>query len=306
MNIKLGSFHIKPYWGKVSQGSSFTRATNVKEYGFSLLYDNPERDMSFGLLYGKKNNNAFNDTIKHAVPGSTLSLGQTDVKITDIYFKKAFGKIDFAVEVPLMGGDIGHVYAADTVARYKAKAFLFESNFKATDSWNFGLDGGQVSGDSGVQSSFDAMYLNPNYQIANILFRYNLRAISGANSTSNVYDSYITNAKYFKLRAEYLGEKWSWSTALIKAWASETATAGSPAFDHETNTQIASSATSQDDDMGMEVDLGFNFKWNDEINIGGEFGYLFAGDYYSYTNSTAVTNSADNSMVLQIKAGISF
>lgn len=308
MNIKLGSFHIKPYWGKISQGGtalSFTRATNSKEYGFSLLYDNPERDMSFGLLYGKKIANAFNDDDKGP---AGINLGQTDVKITDIYFSKSFGMVDFAVEVPLMGGEIGNVYSASSQVKYKAKAFLFESNLRLSDSWKFGFDAGQVSGDAGTQSSFDAMYLNPNYQIANILFRYNLSAISTGNTgNANVYDSYITNSTYFKVRADYIGERWSWNAAVIKAVANETADIGAPFYVHETNTLVTTGAnTTQSDDMGMEIDLGFNYKWNDEINVGGNFGYLMAGDYYSFTNSTGVVNSADNSMLLQINTGISF
>jgi hypothetical protein len=309
MNIKLGSFHIKPYWGKISQGNgataSFTRATNAKEYGFSLLYDNPERDMSFGLLYGKKIANAFNND-DTGPTGNTL--GQTDVKITDIYFSKTFGMIDFAVEVPLMGGEIGNVYTGTAQVKYKAKAFLFESNLRLTDSWKFGFDAGQVSGDAGTQSSFDAMYLNPNYQVANILYRYNLSAISRADGTNgNVYDSYITNSTYFKVRADYIGERWSWNAAVIKAVANETADTGQPFYVHETNTYVSSGAsTTQSDDLGLEIDLGFKYKWNDEIHIGGNFGYLMAGDYYSFTNSTGVVNSADNSMLMQINTGISF
>ncbi|MCO4794048.1 MAG: hypothetical protein KC493_10065 [Bacteriovoracaceae bacterium] len=307
MNIKLGSFHIKPYWGKVSQGSSFTRATNTKEYGFSLLYDNPERDMSFGLLYGKKVSNAFSNVEDTPNGSSSTTLGETNVKVTDIYFQKSFGPLDFALEIPLMGGEVGNVYSGTSVVKYKAKAILFESNFKATDSWKMGFDAGQVGGDAGTQSSFDAMYLNPNYQIANILFRYNLNAVSTGNSTSkNIYDSYITNTTYFKLRTEYVGEKWSWNAAIIKAIANETADAGAAAYDHETNTLITSSATTQSDDLGMEIDLGFKYKWNDEIHVGGNFGYLMAGDYFSYTNSTSVVNSADNSMVIQFNTGVSF
>lgn len=304
VKIKLGNFKIEPYWTRVNNGNTLTKGTRVKDYGISLVYDSVERDMAFGVLYNKKqttaNSEGYTTTVNNtANPPS--SLGATDVKMTDIYFRKSFGNLDFALEIPLLSGEIGNVYGANT--SYKAQAIVFESKFEASNSWSFGLKAGKVNGDDGNQSSFDAMYLNPNYQVANILFRYNLRGISDSTNY-NVYDSYINNATYARLSAHYMTEKWRWNFAWIYAMADQTATAGRPAYNHLRN-ETFNPSFSQADDLGMEFDTGFEYKWNSEITIGGDFGYLLTGDYFGYTNQ-AVEAEVKNSYLLQLKAAITF
>ncbi len=307
VRIKLGNFTIEPYWTRVNNGSSLTKGTRVKDYGVSLVYDSIERDMAFGILYNKKqttrDSSGYTTTVDNAsdVNSTATSLGATDVKMTDIYFSKSFGKLDLALEVPILSGEIGNVFG--NLTSYKAQAIVFESNFKASNSWTFGIDAGKVNGDDGDRSSFDAMYLNPNYQVANILFRYNLRGIADSG-TYNVYDSYINNASYARLRAEYTTEKWRWNFAWIYATADQVATAGRSAYNHLRNETFTASY-SQEDDLGMEFDTGFEYRWNSEITIGGDFGYLLTGDYFGYTN-TATKNEVDNSYLLQLKAAITF
>ena len=302
VKIKLGNFKIEPYWTRVNNGSSLTKGTRVKDYGVSLIYDSVERDLAFGILYNKKqttgSSSGYQTTVNQATTGS---LGATDVKMTDIYFRKSFGNFDLGVEVPILSGEIGNVFNANTP--YKAQAVVVEANFKASNSWSFDLKAGKVNGDDGGQSSFDAMYLNPNYQVANILFRYNLRGIADS-SNYNVYDSYINNATYARLGARYSTEKWRWDLAWIYAKADQTAKAGAATYNHLRNETFTASFD-QKDDLGMEFDTGFEYKWNSEITIGGQFGYLLTGDYFGYTN-TATENPVDNSYLLQLRAAVTF
>lgn len=312
MKVKIGSFYIHPFWSKVAQGNSLTRATDIKNWGVSLLYDNPERDLTFGLLYSLKESNAFNGSIQTDInnPGTTSNVGAADMKMTNIYFKKVLGDFDVAMEIPLITGEIGNLYGIGKT-NYKANAFIVESNYKVSDGWTFGFDGGKVSGDTGNTGSFEAMFLNPNYQVANILFRYNMRAVKCASSTSgcgnlSIYDSYITNSTYYKVRANYKGETWDWDFGAIMASAEETASIGKAAYNHEANHRIASSVTTQDSNMGIELDINFRYKWNSEVSVGGGVGYLMTGDYFLYTNNTTVTNTAANVLALQFNAGVSF
>ena len=313
MKIKLGNFRITPFWAKISSADSLTRATRVREHGFSFYYDNIEQDIAFGLLYSKKSNGSFNQSItagRASDPGTIpptppAPLGYTDVKLVDLYFKKTFGNFSFAVELPLLAGRLGDIYQGQGNTNYKARAFILESVMKMGVSWKVGIDWGKVSGDSGNTTSFDAMYLHPNYQIANILFRYNRRAVANPN-TINVYDSYITNAMYFKFHSEYASNKWNFRSALIIANADEVAKASSGvAFNHLTNKTFIPTVD-QKDDLGFEIDLDLDYHWNTETTIGTSFGYLFSGDYFAYTNDPALSNQAENSFIFQLKTSVKF
>ena len=303
MKVRLGNFTINPYWGKVAHGGTLTDGTRVKDYGASLIYDNLERDLGFGILYGKKKNSSLNDTIDSEISGTATALGKTDVKVTDLYFKKGFGKFSFQLEVPLISGDIGNAYGNDRNAKYNAKAIIFETKFDLSDSVTIGLNGGKVDGDGGTSSSYEAMYLNPNYKIANLLFAYNLNAINGASSS--LYNSYVTNVTYLKLFANFKSSKWNWTPAFIWARANEVAKKGVMFHDHMRNRQVMAQDT-QSDDLGMEIDLNFTYDWNDALQIGGKSAYLLTGDYFAFTNDPVNKNKADNSYLLQLNAIVHF
>ncbi|MDD0854769.1 hypothetical protein HBN50_16790 [Halobacteriovorax sp. GB3] len=299
--IKIGNFFISPYWAKISSDGSLTRSHRVKETGISLFYDNVDNDIAFGVLYAKKKNS---NNGKVADEAGSQAFGETNVKITDLYFKKTFDKLKFEVEVPIMSGELGDVYGNSDNVKYKAQAILFSSSYQANDSWSFGFDAGKVSGQSATQSSFEAMYLNPNFQIANLLFRYNMRAVS--DESYSLYDSYVTNTMYGKLRGQYKTNKWTWDAALIYAKAEEVAQANAGFYNHEGRAWVGTANVDQKDDLGMEVDLGFTYDWNEAVAIGGQAAYLFAGDYWAFTNDASNVNEANNSYLLQLNASIKF
>lgn len=300
--FKFNNFMVTPFWTQ-SSNTGLTRSTDSKEIGSSFLYDNKEKDIAFGLYYSIKSNNGLNTYYKSTISGTSVNLGSTDVKVTDIYFKKIFGKFNFAVEVPMLSGELGHVVNSTTNTSYNAKAVLFQSNYEYSDAWTFGLDAGDVSGHDGTNAKYGAMYLNPNYQIANILFKYNLNAFS-STSSEGVFDSYITNTQYFKLRATYGSEKWILDFAFITAKAKEVAKTGAQAYNHTKNKLFTANA-SQNDSLGSELDFNAKYKWNKDISVNTGLGYLMTGDYYAFTN-TATPNKAKNSLLLHINTILNF
>lgn len=310
MKLKIGNFHVNPFWAKVANARAngqprYTTASDAKEYGIGLLYDNAERDIAFGLIYGIKTSNSRNELMTSSIDPTTpaQAVGETNVKITDIFFKKTWEKFDVAVEVPLMDGDLGRTGSATGVTSYSAKAFLLQTNYRHNDSWTLGFDGGRVNGHDGSPTKFGALYLNPNYQVANLLYRYNVSAVG--DTSQSIYDSYITNSMYFKLRSSYSTEKWIFDTAIIHAKALETATAGRIAYNHTKN-KLFTATTTQSDDLGTEIDVNATYKWNNEISIGAGLGYLLTGDYFGYTNNAAIVNEAKNSMVVQVSTSVTF
>ncbi len=306
MNFKFSNFYVTPYWAKISNSDGtnvgYTRATNAEEYGAGFLYDNKEKDIAFGLHYAKKSTNAANGFYKSDIGSSTTTLGTTDVKITDIYFKKIFGDFQFEVEVPLISGEIGYAVNTTEITKYNAKAILFKSEYKLSDSWKFGLDAGNVSGHDGTNSKFGALLLHPNFQVANLLFKYNMSAYG--DTAQSIYDSYLTNVQYLKLNAVYYTEKWILDSALVYAQANEVAKVGAQAYNHTKN-KLFTPTQNQEKDLGIELDFSATYKWNKEITIGSSMGYLMTGDYFAYTNS-ATKNEAENSLMLQINTSINF
>jgi hypothetical protein len=308
MKVKIGNFHMTPFWSRVdntsgtapSTAAGLTSTTVSTEFGSGFLYDNPEKDVAFGGLYGLKSNHANNTFYKSTETLTTIA--DTDTKILDFYLKKIFNKADVTLEFPLFSGSLGHVADATTNTSYNAKAIILQSNYKHNDNWVYGFDAGQVSGNQGDANTYRATYLNPNYQVANLLFKYNFGAMSDKNQS--VYDSYITNARYFKLRSTYNAEKWTFDSAIIYALAMETATAGSKAFNHVTGKFFDANYT-QSNALGTEIDMNAKYRWNNEVSISSGLGYLITGDYFAFTN-TATPNASKSSLLLQINTAISF
>jgi hypothetical protein len=134
------------------------------------------------------------------------------------------------------------------------------------------------------------------------MFRYNY---VGFNENQNsIYDSSITNTRYFKFMTTYKSDMWTWKTALIMAKARETASAGKKSYHHEEGYRF-DSTQDQDDDMGYELDINFEYKWNPNITFGGFFGYWWVGQYYAYTNTGSSIGLA-NVMGTGLKVAVDF
>ena len=325
LDVRLGNFFISPYWGNVNSKDSLTRATKTKEYGVALLYKSIEQDVSFGFLYGKKQNAASGHGFKTGIrinnddsddsgdsnnsddsSDNLTTLGKADVKVTDFYFQKGFGDFGFSVEIPLIDGVMTHLLQDHQEANYKGRGIIFESHYKMNPKWTAYLYAGRVSGDNGSNSSFEAMYLHPNYKIANLMFRYNLAAVSQPDGENgNIYDSYMTNIRYLKLAAEYSKEKWRWNLAFIRAHADTVAQKGNISFNHSTNKRFEA-VSDQSNDLGTEVDVNFNYQWNSNIYIKGSLGYLITGEYWSFTNDPNINNTVKDTYALQLGMGIDF
>lgn len=298
--FKIGNFKLTPHWAKISSPSgNRTDTANVTDYGLQALYDNPDKDLAMGLYYGKRKSKDNNTYLQST---ATTALGDTSVKLVDVYFKKNWSRYTLMGEIPMANGNLGHVYNSNSKVNYNSKAILIDNKYEFNEKWTAGLGFGRITGADGSEGTFGAMYLNPNFQIANLLFRYNLHAIS--SSTQSVWDSYMTNTQYVKLHTKYQNESWVWNAALIYAEAMEVAHAGSFAFDHEKN-QRFSSTQDQKKDLGYEIDLGFDYLWNPNVTVTVNGGYLMTGDYYKYTNSTQQT-PAKNMYVTSMGVAVNF
>lgn len=301
IDFKIGNFKFSPYYSKI-KSNNLTKTGRVREMGISLLYENLDRELTFGALYNK-NTSGSASGIQTDVDGTGLKdLGSTSVTMIDLYFKKSFGKYTIEAEVPLVTGDMGEIYAGVNDTEIDSKAFLLNNTYKLNTNHSLHLDLGMVSGSDADDQTYGAMYLNPNFQVANIMFRYNLGAIGDNNQ--NIFDSSITNATYARFAHHYDSGTWSWTNSVIWAKADKTAKSGSDAINHEKNKRFTAAAD-QADDLGIEIDSNFAYKWNTSVTINTNIGYYLVGDYYAFSN-TATPNETNDTYLIYLGADIKF
>lgn len=290
-HMKIGNFSLIPYWAKISSYDDNNEqarpagGSDVSEMGLIAEYNNSNRDLIVSIMYSKRSSESEN-TLYNATEADSATeqpRGKTDVTIINPYISKRWNKFTIAAEAPLMSGDYGNVYQDDDAeSKIAANAYIVEARYELNPKWEIGLNAGQISGDKGSTSKFEATYLHPNYQIANLMFRYHYPSFN--EGTRNIFDSSISNTRYAKLFGNYKTDKWTWSGAFIFANALETASGNGRAYHHEENYAF-NSTNKQADDLGYEIDLGFDYQWNPNVTISGYYGYWFVGDYYAFTNT---------------------
>lgn len=294
--MKIGSFSIIPHFAKISSNDGDTNANDgraasgafdVRELGLIAKYDNKNRDIIASVLYAKRSSERRN-TLYNANPQNSatdFSRGATSVTIIEPFVSKRWSKLKVAAEASIQSGDYGNVYAQGEPSKISAQAYIFDTKYDLNPKWDIGFTAGQLSGDDGDSSKFEATYLHPNFHIADLMFRYNYAGFT--EGKRSIFDSSMTNARFFKFYGNYKTDKWTWKGAFIMANALETANGGGKnAYHHEENYRFASN-TKQDDDYGYELDLGFDYRWNPNVLISGYYGYWAVGDYYAFTNSAS-------------------
>lgn len=297
--MKISNFSITPYYAKISSykddnasGSSASGEYDVREMGITAKYDNKNRDLVASVLYAKRSSEKKNELYRAndgTTPGTNTAAtlrGKTDVTVIEPYISKKWNKFKVAFEASLQTGDYGDVYKDGTGdSKLAANAYILEAKYDLNPKWDVGFTGGQVSGDKGDTSKFEATYLHPNYHVADLMFRYNYAGFTEGGRS--VFDSSIMNTRFYKLHANYKTDKWVWKGAFIMATAMETSESGKRSYHHEENYRFTNGGKKQDNDLGMEFDFGFDYKWNPNVTISGYYGYWKVGDYYAFSNDPA-------------------
>ncbi len=300
--MKIGNFSLIPYWAKISsydddnntddganEGDKPAGGWDVREVGVTAKYDNKNRDLLVSVLYGKRfserKNSLYNDST------GNQDRGKTEVTIIEPFVSKRWNKFKVAAEASLQTGEYGNVYGTGD-SKLAANAYIVEAKYELNPKWDIGFTGGQVQGDDGASGKFEAVYLHPNYHVAELMFRYNYPSFNEGGRS--IFDSSITNSRFYKFHGHYKTDKWVWKAAFIMANAMETAETGKNGYHHESNYSFGNAAEDQADDLGFEVDFGFDYKWNPNVTISGYYGYWKVGDYYAFNNDASSELSLSN------------
>ena len=291
--MKIGNFSVIPYYAKISSykdessnddGRGESGAYDVRELGLVAKYDNKNRDLVASVLYAKRSSERRNSFYNSDPTDSTATFdrGSSEITVIEPYVSKRWNKLRVSAEASIQSGDYGEVYAAGEESKISSQAYVLNAVYDLNPKWDLGLLVGQASGDDGDSSKFEATYLHPNFQIADLMFRYNYTSFNQGGKS--IFDSSVTNARFVKLSTNYKTDKWTWKGAFIFANALETAESGKNAYHHEDSYRFASTEK-QADDYGYEVDFGFDYRWNPNVTITGYYGYWIVGDYYAFSNT---------------------
>ena len=301
--FSLGKLYITPSWSNINNNDKMTHDGEIKDIAVSLLYDNPDKDMKFGLYLGKRKTNGgsiYSATPDNSPNGTATTITNSDSNLLDLFMSRYWGNFYVGVEVPYLYGTLGELNGTST--DFKGLALLVQTSYEFNERWTGFAHFGKIDGDEGKSGSFNAVYLHPNYQVAELMFRYNFDAVS--DSTENIYESSITNATFLKFGASYKKNLWTWNMAWIYGKADQTASNGNRAFNHEQGYHFTSAAD-QKDDLGHEFDATFDYLWNPNLTLSGIAAYYMVGDYYAFTN-TGTANTTSNQIGAGIKLNLKF
>jgi len=215
---------------------------------------------------------------------------------------------------------VGDINGVGQRNAYKTTALIGEAAINY-DTWRhsakFGTVPGQGPATTGARGdSFNALYLHRNYKLGQILFRYNLGNFGAANpdpiapntynaTTVNPYDAAVTNVKYLMLATEKKGDQWGFNAGLLFAKANESAVIGKDFYNHRTR-QWGTAVASQDKNLGMELDLGVRYQWDENVSFGADFGILFPGNYFAFINKVNEEGGTDAVNAISFTAATSF
>lgn len=339
---KFGYISLMPLYAKNAMGKSLTGARNpitntategsddVTDYGIGLSYDNPEEDLNAGFLFYKRNASDQQNSYYLPSTATQYSTGANgmNLKLFDFYAKKSWRHFELGAEIPLYTGQVGDVNGAGERNEYRAVALAAEAALKY-DTWKHALKFGTTPGQGSIDATgardknFSALQFHRAYKLGQILFNYNLSNFGPANpdavpvtntgtsassfnpSYVSPYDTGITNAKYLMLSSQKNWEQWGLNFGLVWAQANQTAQAGKLAYNHRTRQWFNSVAT-QSKNMGIEVDFGTRYNWDDNISFGIDAGMLFPGDYFKYINRATEQGPANTVSAISFSAATVF
>ena len=294
--FNLGKFSITPFYAKIespdtASGNSHTGKYDTDETGIIASFTDPNKNFEFSVYYGKRSVETNSDLYG-------AGAGPSDVTLIDVYFTKAWENFKIAMEIPMLSGSAGTIYNTAEDEDLDANAYILETAYKLNTRWTMGLNAGMVSGEDG-EGDFNGLFLHPNYRIAQLMFAYNYQ---GFQNGSDIFSSSVTNATFAKLFAVYESEAWRWNMSVVMANAMETAQDGDSFYNQETNSYLTATGD-QADDLGLEADISFDYRWNPKVIVSGYLAYWQVGDFYGFTNTgddVSVSNVTATGMKLSM------
>lgn len=290
--LVVGNFSVMPILAKVSEGN-LARNDDITEYMMQVGYEDPEKNLEFGLLYAmRRASEEGNDTPFGAggadVAGDFVGGGgatrpgrYSDSRLS-FYALQDTKTLRMGAEGILhLSGSSGVQTSTGQEVKLSGRAFVGEIEWRPEGkAWNLGAKSGLVSGDDPTnQGDFGAYYLDRNYDVAYLLFNHPLGqrdflnssvAGGGPNRAGDVDSAdteVISNAIFLAPHLKYhFSDRWQLKTRFVTGWLQQDAV-----------------LNQQSRHLGYELDLELGFTpkkgilWQTEIGLLSP-GAAFKGD----------------------------
>lgn len=294
--IAMGNFYLMPAYGKVKEGV-FVNEDDVNDYMVTLEYKNPETDIEMGVFYDTRiapRDGATpvfgNDTLaSYFGAGATASQG-FNVYNLNMYVKKKMEYFNFGIEAGFMNGDSGVTLANGTKVEIAGFGAAAEISYK-TGPINLDLKLGTASGDDPDTSRFEGYFFSSNYDVAMLMFNYNLgnydvlmSSLAGTRATQNSSSAnvnalngldteLISNAIYFAPQVNWaLNERHVLYGNLCYALTQKQA--------------FTSASGTVGNALGFEIDIGYKYQLNEKFSWVTQIGLMFPGNAWIGTATT--------------------
>lgn len=290
---------------------------DISQYMIHFQYDNPDTDITMGLMYDiriapKWSNDAPYGTGAYGGTGATLNAYTAyNTRLLSVFIKRKFESVSLGLESAFHSGATGVNTASGTEVGVDSFGLAFEFDWKPVDSqWSWSLRSGLASGDNvDSRDRYEGFFFNRNYDIAFLLFNHHLgswnaagtRAFTGERNVTdydakehlNSVDSEtVSNVMYIAPGfRQSINDKWSWTGKFIYAALQE------------------AQRSSGNKDLGLEVDLGLQYKPHERITWITEIGALFPGSGFGSNVSSGTippVPAVKNAYGAQLRAAFSF
>jgi hypothetical protein len=283
----IGNMFFMPMLGK-QYDPSISRGSDVNDMIWHIEYENEETESAIGVFHRTRsakceseapNTCSLNDVDAQALAGAGAFKSQDwNTQHVNIYFARGFEKVKFRFEAGFESGNTGVKTATGEEVKLSGYGVASEVEFPyGASKWSQLLRFGLVSGDDPSTANYEGYWFDRNYDVAFLMFNhplgqvdvYRSRLQRNTDLNGSLYatdqavdEEAISNAVYFAPRFNYrMSDKWEWTNTL--AWAQWVAK------------PVAGAQLSKD--IGLEYDLGFNFRPTNRVQWSNVVGVFMPG-----------------------------
>lgn len=275
-----GNLSFMPMYGKVKE-NDLQFEDDINDYMFQFQYENPDTDLNLGLFYQarvatKNANDAPSGEYSYGGTGATGPDGSYEVKTLNLFVSRALGHFKFGFESSFQNGKTGIKDSAGREVNIDGYGIATEFAWMPPGRWSFDLRTGIATGDDpNTTDKYEGFLFDRNYDVGMLLFNhvlggmdergavppYSNRAYdvlgtkdfrNGGKSAADV--EYLTNAVYLAPGAKWqVSDAWNINTHVV--WAQLQRGQRRPSADDISNS------------LGVEWDIGLNYKPHERLNL---------------------------------------